>query len=83
MCCLLLGAVHNIHIVCEPFLQFLTPPVHIAQWANMHHFLSVCLSLDNNNLSSRLCSTQEKNLGQFIQDGLLAVAFSMSVGLSL
>ena len=26
-------------------LLFLSPPVQIAQWAHMHHFLSVC-SLD-------------------------------------
>ncbi len=38
------------------FLVLLSPPVHIARWAHMRHFLSVCLSvwtwpkirLDNN-----------------------------------
>ncbi len=25
--------------------QFLSPPVQVAQWAHMHRFLSVCLSV--------------------------------------
>ncbi len=29
---------------CSP-CSFLSPPVHIARWARMHRFLSVCLSV--------------------------------------
>ena len=36
---------YNIVIIL-PFLHFIEPTCAHAQWAHMHHFLSVCLSLD-------------------------------------
>ncbi len=38
-------------LICKFFnvtaleLHLLSPPMHIARWAHMHHFLSVCLSV--------------------------------------
>ncbi len=35
--------VSNLPLFCP--IHFLSPPVHIARWAHMHRFLSVCLSV--------------------------------------
>ncbi len=51
----------------------MSPPVHIARWALMHHFLSVrlsvclsvCLSLDNNSYLRKYYSYESETLPDY------------------
>ena len=43
----------------------LSPPVHIARWALMHHFPSVRLSLDYNSYLGKYYSYESETLPQY------------------
>ncbi len=49
----------------ETFSQYLSPPVHVARWALMHRFLSVCPSLDNNSYLGKYYSYESETLPQY------------------
>ncbi len=61
-----------------PYMSvILSPPVHIAQWAHMHHFLSICLSV-----RTSICHWKI-HIGESIRDRSLKLYYGMSVWLCL